>query len=261
RRRRAPAAVAPAPEPRSAGQVRPGGLELLPRPGGRDGALLQHHDPVGQGERGLLGGRTDHGGPALPQRCPQFQLGGGVQGAGDVIGQQHLRLGGQGSSQREPLHLTAGEPHPTMSHHRVHTPAARTSCPSRAISTGSAIGRSCPSRMFSANVPESTRGTWATCAIRAGRRIASASLTGRPFQRTDPVWLTRPASAPSRLDFPAPTCPTSSTSSPGRTVRFTPATPIVPSSWTALTSASSSRSSFSYWAGGGSGARPECRST
>ena len=86
--------------------------------------------------------------------------------------------------------------------------AAR-SRPRRAAST------SWPSRMLSATVPESTRGSCADVARPGwGAGTAPARSTGSPFQRSAPVWCTIPASARSSDDLPEPTGPTTSTSSP-----------------------------------------------
>ncbi len=113
---------------------------------------------------------------------------------------------------------------------------------------------------MSLNVPDSTRGTCATWATRLGRSVASGSVTTSSFQRISPVLLTRPASAPSRLDLPEPTCPRRRTSSPALTSRSTSWTPSVPSSCTALRSRRLRVRSGSRWARTGSSAVPADRS-
>src|SRR3954449_8278446 len=115
--------------------------------------------------------------------------------------------------------------------------------------------------MFSATVPDSTRGSWATYPTWLGRRNTSGASIGSPFQHTSPLWCTMPASARSSDDLPAPTGPTTNTSSPRSTVRSTSCAPTVPFSCTALNPRSSSRCSGRRGALGGAGAVPAERST
>ena len=134
----------------------------------------------------------------LPQGGPQLDLGRGVEGAGDVVGEQQLGVGGQRPREREALHLTSGQPHAAVPDERVGPPASSMSSASRAPRIGPRDPDGWSSRTLSENVPDSTRGTWATWATWAGRKNAWASLTSTPFQRTWPVCSTSPASADSR---------------------------------------------------------------
>jgi hypothetical protein len=58
----------------------------VPAAGGGDLAADEDHDPVGLGEGGPFRGGADHGCPPLAEGCPQFDFGGGVECAGDVVG-------------------------------------------------------------------------------------------------------------------------------------------------------------------------------
>ena len=141
-------------------------------------------------------------------------------------------------------------------------PASATSRSRRAAATAGSTRRSAWSRrMLSRKVPDSTRGTWATWAMRPGRSSVSGSVSGRSFQRTSPRVVTRPASAESRLDLPEPTWPSSSTSSPRSTRRSMPWAPTVPSSCTAVRPRTSRVRSGSRAGAAGAGEAPATRST
>src|SRR5699024_2588596 len=79
----------------SPAEVTPAGRALLPRAGGGDPTGVQDDHPVGLLEGGPLRGGADDGSAALAQRVPELDLGRGVERAGDVIGQEQLRLRGQ----------------------------------------------------------------------------------------------------------------------------------------------------------------------
>jgi hypothetical protein len=94
----------------SAGEVAPGSADLGPGPDGRDLAVDEDDDTIGLGEGGPLGGGADDRRTPLAQRRPQLDLGGGVEGAGDVVGQQQLGVGRERPGQGEPLDLSSREP-------------------------------------------------------------------------------------------------------------------------------------------------------
>ena len=154
--------------------------------------------------------------PPGPQRLPQLDLGGGVERGRHVVGQQHVGVASpapgpaRGAAPAHRRGVRRGGRRAASA-----PPASATSRPMRAASSAGTTDRSAWSRAtLPVNVPDSTRGTCATWATRPGRSVVCGSSTRRSFQRISPVLLTRPASAPSRLDLPEPTWPSSRTSSP-----------------------------------------------
>src|SRR3954467_9975421 len=64
-------------------EVAPGRCQIVPGAGGGDLAAGEDDDPVGLGQGRAFRGGADHGCPPLAERCPQLDLGSGVEGAGD----------------------------------------------------------------------------------------------------------------------------------------------------------------------------------
>ena len=77
--------------------------------------LVEHHQPVGEGEGvdGVVG--DDHGGSRRSRPGAALEVatdlgpGGGVEGGEGLVEQEDLGLGGQGPGQGHPLGLAAGE--------------------------------------------------------------------------------------------------------------------------------------------------------
>jgi hypothetical protein len=99
--------------------VAPRARQLAPGADGGDLAADEYDDPVGLGESGRLRGGPDDRRAPLTEGCPQLDLGGGVQGTGDVVGQEELGVGSQRSGEREALDLASGEPDTAVPHKSV----------------------------------------------------------------------------------------------------------------------------------------------
>jgi hypothetical protein len=99
--------------------VGPRRSQLGPRTHRGDLAVDHDDDPVGLSESGSLRGGADDRRVPVTQRPPELDLGGRVERAGDVVGQEQLGVGGQRSRQGETLDLSPGEAYATVTDDRV----------------------------------------------------------------------------------------------------------------------------------------------
>ena len=250
----------------------------LSRPGDPTGRRARDHGPASAtrpststttrsacARAARLGGRADHGGTALAQGRPELDLGGGVERGRHVVGEQQLGVAGQRPGQREPLHLTTGQPDAAVPDERVGTAgvvdvALHPGRLERRARPGGRGGRArrCRGRCRTARAAPGRRGRPGPAAGRPGGRRRT-----RSFQRISPVLVDQAGQRAEQAGLARADLTEQQHQLAGRRPsRSTSLTPIVPSSWTAVSAAErAARAAGRAGAGSGSGAIPCTRST
>ena len=205
-------------------------VDLVRRPDLLDVALVEHDDPVGEGERlSLVVRDVDEGRSRLTMDAAQLGLhlepDPQVERRERLVQQQHARPVDERTSERDALELAAGE----LMRRRRSNPTRRTSLSAsvtRASMSGAPLTRS-PNATFSKTSRcGKSAARWKT--MFTGRRWGGMRVTSRPCSSSRPsVGRMNPATIRSSVVFPQPDGPSSVTNSPSEIVSET--------SWRAVT--------------------------